>query len=351
MLTCPRCDLALGAHRYGPGAIWGCPRCGGSAATLPILRNALARERWRAMQRAVVRATGPSDARCPSCRKPMLGLGVDGVPLDACRRCQLLWFDRGEVPEPETPDLSPEAAEAAARFELGSLERRRADAFSSLTFWQGLCLRCGLPFEIDAEPTTIVPWATIGLGAVLIGIGLFTLGDARWIYRLGFIPSKPFRYAGTTLVTSFFVHANVGHLFGNAYFLAVFGDNVEEAVGRVRFLLLTLAGGIAGAILHGLLDPRSGMPLIGASAGISTLLAYYALRFPRARIGWLWWNLPAWGYFVVWIGFQLLTAAQQAAGVSNVSAFGHIGGAAVGVAFWRGQRRMSPWTSAEKPPS
>lgn len=354
MLICPECAEALKPVKYGPAAVWRCATCEGRAATLPIIRDALARERWKDLQRAVVTAARPSTRACPSCRKPMWETEAHGVTFETCRRCQLLWFDAGEVPEPEPrSSLSPEAAEAAARFEVASIARRgdlAQEAAEPLTGWRFLG-RFGFPYEIEAPPTAIVPWATIGLAVAVIAIGLLTLGDASWIHRFGFLPSAPLRYGGATLVTSFFLHAGLLHLFGNAYFLAVFGDNVEEATGRARFLLMTLLGTVGGALAHALFDPRANVPLIGASAGISAILAYYALRFPHARIGWFAWNLSARTYVALWVGFQLLAALRQAAGLSNVSAFGHIGGAGVGVAFWALQRRMGPWSSTDVPPS
>jgi len=353
MFTCPRCAATLKALRVGPMAVWDCGGCGGRAVSTPMLRDTVPRERWKAIQRAVAVTEAASSRPCPSCRNPMREAEAEGSTFETCRRCQLLWFDRGEVPEPEPRKrLSPEAAEAAARFEVESIARRaevEGDAAEPLTTWRILSIRFGLPFEIEATPTAIVPWATIALAVALMTIGLLTLGDAAWIRRFAFLPSAPLRYGGATLLTYFFLHADLTHLFGNAYFLAVFGDNVEEALGRRRFLLMTLLGAAAGALVHALLDPRRAIPVIGASAGISALLACYAFRFPRARIGWLAWNLPAWAYFVIWAGFQGLISIHQAAGFSNVSAFGHLGGAAVGVAFWAVQRRMSPWTSTAGP--
>jgi membrane associated rhomboid family serine protease/ribosomal protein L37AE/L43A len=355
MLTCPRCAGPLKALRFGPKAIWGCADCGGCAGAFALLRDSIHPERWKPLRRAVALAAAPSPRPCPSCRNPMLEADMDGVALETCRRCQLLWFDRGEAPEPlpHTP-LSPEAAEAAARMKVAAIAARwqfDMEGDEDLTVWRALSIRFGLPFEVEAPETTITPWATIGLAVVIIAIGLLTLGDATWVARYGFVPTAPLRHGGTTLVTYFFLHSGLVHLFGNAYFLAVFGDNVEEAAGRGRFLAMALVGAAAGALVHALLDPRGDVPLIGASAGISAILVYYVFRFPGARIGWLAWSLPAWGYGAIWIVFQFLGVLRQAAGLTRVSAFAHLGGAAVGVAFWAWERRMTAWTSRDGPRS
>ncbi len=150
-----------------------------------------------------------------------------------------------------------------------------------------------------------------------------------------FIPTEWYRVGGATLIASFFLHAGVWHLVGNTYFLVVFGDNVEDQLGWKRFAFLLLVAHIAGVAAHGLIDPRSSVPLIGASAGISGVIAYYAVAFPKARLGVLffflfWLRLPAYAWLVLWGLFQLLTAHAQLAGTTNVSALGHLGGAAVG---------------------
>jgi membrane associated rhomboid family serine protease len=345
MLTCPRCAATLKALRYGPKAVWGCADCGGCAAAFALLRDSIAHDRWKPLQRAVASAEAPSSRPCPSCRHPMLEAAAQGVAVETCRRCQLLGFDRGEAPEPRPREkpLSPEAAEALVRFQ----GREEEDEFAEM--WQLMHLRQGLPVEIDSPSIANVPLATGALTLVLVVLGVLSASHPEWTSRFGFLPSAPLRDAGVTLFTYFFLHAGAWHLAGNAYFLVVFGDNVEEAAGRSGLLVLAFLGAAGGALLHALFDPYRIFPLIGASAGISALLAYYGLRFPKARIGWYLMNLPAWGFVLLWAGYQVLVAAAQFPGVTEVSAYAHLGGAAVGVAFWAVQRRMSPWTSTGRP--
>ena len=82
-------------------------------------------------------------------------------------------------------------------------------------------------------------------------------------------------------MTSFFIHGSLLHLVGNVYFLMVFGDNVENDIGRWRYAALLLAATLAGGFLHIALDVRPLIPCVGASGGIAGVLTYYALRFPR----------------------------------------------------------------------
>jgi membrane associated rhomboid family serine protease len=141
---------------------------------------------------------------------------------------------------------------------------------------------------------------------------------------------------------SFFLHGGIFHLLSNLCFLLVFGDKVEDDLGSGRFLLLLTMATVVGDIVHIAADPDSTLPCIGASGGISGVIAYYALKFPRARLGFLFWifhvfrwvRAPAVVLFVVWIGIQLLGTSNQLAGISNVSYLAHLGGAAVGFVFW-----------------
>jgi len=127
-------------------------------------------------------------------------------------------------------------------------------------------------------------------------------------------------------------------LLGNLYFLVVFGDNTEDVLGKGRYLLLIAVATIAGDVAHILSDPGSTIPCVGASGGISGILAYYCLRFPNARVGiifwYRWFRIPVGVMFAVWVALQIITAMRQSAGISNVAGFAHLGGAAVGVLFW-----------------
>jgi membrane associated rhomboid family serine protease len=115
-------------------------------------------------------------------------------------------------------------------------------------------------------------------------------------------------------------------------------------LGYGRFLVLLLLATLAGDCLHAAADPRSTIPCVGASGGISGVLVFYALKFPHARLGFFWrlrWlHLPAWGALVLWLLWQSVGVLQQVSGIGNVSAIAHLGGAAVGLLFWLKWRRQ-----------
>ena len=227
-------------------------------------------------------------------------------------------------------------------FKLRSGERDRqakpVDCDPPDNWLQFLPAVLGMPVECEAPKVTHRPWLTIGLSvgiAALVG-WLFASDNLLTAARgWGFIPNQWSRHGGLTVLTSFFLHAGLVHMISNLYFFLVFGDNVEDHLGRVRFLLLLAGAHVAGTILHGAFDPRGGIPCVGASAGIAGVIAYYAVVFPHAKLGlmirWCWLRISAIWALVLYTGLQLLGAWMQLEGFSNVSCLAHLGGLAVGV--------------------
>jgi membrane associated rhomboid family serine protease len=192
-------------------------------------------------------------------------------------------------------------------------------------------------------------YVTFGLIAVNIIVFLFTgLGSEQFAtattYGFGYIPSVAFDLVSLppewyfvpedfTYLTYAFLHADIFHLGGNMLFLWVFGDNIEDALGHLRFLLFYLLCAIGGALFHGLLDPGSRIPLIGASGAIAGVVVAYLILHPRVKIWVLAFariplRIPAWIALTLWIGFQFVMFAM--AGEEQVSWACHIGGIITG---------------------
>jgi membrane associated rhomboid family serine protease len=179
--------------------------------------------------------------------------------------------------------------------------------------------------------------------------------DERAIARYAVIPADI--VAGRrleTLITAMFLHANLLHVGGNMLFLWIFGNNVEEKLGEIKFVLLYFAAGIAGSLLQVYLTPESTTPMLGASGAISGVLAAYVLYFPRARV--LTFIVPifvvtltAYVFIGYWILLQLLQAylnfGVQGGGVAF---FAHIGGFAIGLVL---ALLLRPRTPPDPPPS
>jgi membrane associated rhomboid family serine protease len=182
-------------------------------------------------------------------------------------------------------------------------------------------------------------------------VSVLSFSDLRSVVQnWGLIPAQLWRHGGLTLASSFFLHGGIWHLVGNVYFLLVFGDNVEDYLGRWRWLALLVAASLLGDTMHVLFEPRSTMPCVGASGGISGLIVFYALAFPRARLSFMWrywlyfrWiGMPAWVALVLWLLLQSWGAYAQFMGFSHVSATAHLGGAGVGFLAWLAWHRTKP---------
>lgn len=192
-------------------------------------------------------------------------------------------------------------------------------------------------------------YVTLGLIAANVLVYLYTGFSSEQVTNaavigLGFIPSVVFDRVdlppelalvpeNLTYVTYAFLHSDIFHLGGNMLFLWVFGDNVEDALGHLRFFLFYLACAIAGAFFHGVVGPDSQAPLIGASGAIAGVISAYLFLHPRVKIwvlafGRIPLRIPAWIAIVLWIAFQFVMFA--AGGEDQISWACHIGGIVAG---------------------
>ena len=145
------------------------------------------------------------------------------------------------------------------------------------------------------------------------------------------------------LFTSMFLHGGWMHLIGNMWFLWLFGDNVEDRIGHWRYLLLYLAGGLAGALTHWFFNPASQVPTVGASGAISAVMGAYLITFPGARIRTLvpiiffitWMDLPAFVILLYWLALQFLSGVASVAVTDpmqgGVAFLAHVGGFVAGI--------------------
>jgi membrane associated rhomboid family serine protease len=140
-----------------------------------------------------------------------------------------------------------------------------------------------------------------------------------------------------TPLTSMFLHGSWSHLLGNCLFLWVFGNNVEDSMGRLRFLIFYVLCGLAGAAAQVVTDPASPVPMVGASGAISGVLGAYLLLYPRVHVRvlvvWFLLSLPAYLVLLSWIGLQALNAytSRLQPEASGVAVWAHIGGFAAGL--------------------
>jgi len=270
------------------------------------------------------------------------GQGRETVELDLCRSCHLVWFDPSEYEAVRAPG------------EIGSGEGLSVDLGGAGEGWKWIPAILGMPIEVSANRLGRVPLVTWGIASMVAIVFFWLLAEERLaaaIAEWGLIPAKWARNNGLTVVTCFFLHAGWLHLLGNLYFFLIFGDNVEDRLGAARFVLLLAGAHLVGVAAHAALEPDSAAPLVGASAGISGVIAYYAVAFPRARIGLFLWvfslfrilRMPAILALVLYAGLQLFGAWRQVQGFGSVSYVAHLGGMALGVvvALWVRLKRPS----------
>ncbi|MBJ6724603.1 rhomboid family intramembrane serine protease [Geomesophilobacter sediminis] len=349
-MICPRCRMALRKTLVDKSYVWICPNCSGRAVALPVVRTRIPDSAFRDLWKQGNAAPASVDVPCPVCNVNMCELKAGGEVVDLCRSCQFLWFDRNEfenLPQNALPaaraELSPEGKKAVAMLQLDSLKQQQEEKDVGLSSpdngWELVLGFLGVPVEYNSRTITNLPIATWALSAVIVVVTLLSLGSLDDIVKeWGLLPVNPLRHGGITFVSSFFLHAGMIHLIGNLYFLVVFGDNVEDVLGPAKFLVLIALAALVGDVAQIVADPRATVPSIGASGGISGILAYYALRFPRAKVGVLWFfhwfRFPVGFVLLFWVGLQILGALTQISGGGQVSSLAHLGGAVVGLLFW-----------------
>jgi len=185
----------------------------------------------------------------------------------------------------------------------------------------------------------------------------YAMVPARLTHQL-FAPHVPLTVALTPFLTSMFLHGGWLHLIGNMWFLWVFGDNVEDRLGHLSYLLFYLVCGFGAGLAHVVMNLGSDVPSLGASGAISGVLGAYIVMFPRARVltlvplivFWFTVDIPAFfilGYwFVIQFFSGLSSLGMRGAGGGGVAWWAHIGGFLLGVVLvriWPRRRRPIPY--------
>ena len=219
-----------------------------------------------------------------------------------------------------------------------------------------------IPYK-DDNPTYRLPYVTIGI--IISNILIFLLeiisppGMEKTVYAYGAVPQyiltfEKFQpiHPAVTVFTAMFMHGGVFHLGGNMLYLWIFGNNIEDKLGHLRFIIFYIFCGITAAYSHALIDPHSLTPMIGASGAISGILGAYLLLFPRTGV----YTLIFLGFFVqvvkipalIVIGFwaivQFINGLVSTGLVKQggVAWFAHIGGFLIGlltIKLWLPRRK------------
>jgi len=191
------------------------------------------------------------------------------------------------------------------------------------------------------------PWGVLAISVILSTTSLIVWSRSQdsqiKIFSLfGFVPielaTDPW-FAFLKTISASFLHGDIFHLVGNCYFLWVFGRSLERLFGTLIFLLLFPFLGVTGFLLQWITEPNSFVPVIGASAGISTMLGAYFALFPNAKIktlltlGWFFriFDSPAWIFLIYWIFLQIISLAYGPEKHSSIAYAAHLGGFILGV--------------------
>ncbi|MEM9845037.1 MAG: rhomboid family intramembrane serine protease [Pseudomonadota bacterium] len=199
----------------------------------------------------------------------------------------------------------------------------------------------------DHNPSDRTPYVTYALIAlnVVIFLSYWPLFDQpsalmAFYDAYAMVPAQvSTRGEVITMLTSMFLHGGWLHLGGNMLFLWIFGDNMEDEMGHIGFLLFYLASGLAAAFAHYIAAPMSNIPTVGASGAIAGVMGGYLLLFPKARIDILFiliiiiriFTLPAWIVLAIWFALQIFGGVGANPETGGVAYWAHAGGFVAGI--------------------
>ncbi len=212
---------------------------------------------------------------------------------------------------------------------------------------------------IPSRSFPVITWALILLNTLIFALeaSLSPAELERLVYAFGVIPARYTHPAwavsmGLTpnawwpFLSNMFLHGGLLHLAGNMWSLYIFGDNVEDRMGRGRFLVFYLLTGVAASLLHIAVNPDSTMPAIGASGAISGVMGAYMFLFPRARIIFLipllfipyFVEISAFFYLALWFWGQFISGTASSVMAQNaggIAFWAHVGGFVAGALLYR----------------
>ncbi|HUB82265.1 MAG TPA: rhomboid family intramembrane serine protease [Bryobacteraceae bacterium] len=207
------------------------------------------------------------------------------------------------------------------------------------------------PIKVS-QPSYSRPIVTV----LLIAVNIMVFLHEAWLDPYAFnhftreYSLRPAYFHPENLLTHMFLHASWIHVLGNMLFLWVFGDNVEDILGHVKYLVFYLLCGVTAGLAQVAIDPYSRVPMVGASGAIAGVMGAYLVKFPRSEVKLFAWfiliftfDVPAWIMLIYWFGMQLLGGYGSLGETSQggTAFFAHIGGFVMGIVliFMMGTRQ------------
>lgn len=204
---------------------------------------------------------------------------------------------------------------------------------------------------VPSKNYPVVNNTIIGINAVVFLVQMFQGDPVRFLYFYGLVPARysipeiSFHFTSfqqiVSLISFMFLHGGFWHLLGNMWSLYIFGDNVEDSLGHLRYFVFYLLCGITSGLSHLILNLHSDIPTVGASGAIAGVMGAYFLLYPGSRIltlipiiiiPWLV-EIPAFIFLGIWFVMQMLYAAGSHAGSTGIAWWAHIGGFIFGIVF------------------
>lgn len=355
MSACPVCTFPLRDVNHQGTALKLCRRCGGTWLEAHRLKEAFgglgAPSSWNADELQ----EGPEvrHLRCPADGHRMNALRVvaphGSVVVDHCQACGGLWLDALEGDQlarllrtgVETGEPPPGVAD-------------RKPGWRSYFFQ----LFTGLPIEVwhPVKKTPLVVYSLVAVLTVAFVLELVVMaqdgmaGSSALATTLALTPTTFLSgIAPWTVVTHGFIHGGVLHLLGNLYFLWIFGDNVEDTLGRRRMLWVYAAALVVGGLAEVVSAPSSGIPRLGASGAVAGLMGAYMALFPHVKVWvvmlFMRFKMSVWIYLGLWVAVQVLSAMAHRTGVAW---FAHLGGFGTGMVLGLMFRSSVPQRGAWK---
>jgi len=222
----------------------------------------------------------------------------------------------------------------------------------------------------DTTPSKNVPIVNnilIGVNVVVFVIELLqgASGD-RFIYTYGLVPgrytldylSRHFTFSQQIFswLSFMFLHGGILHLLGNMWFLYIFGDNVEDRLGPLRYICFYLLCGVASGVTHFVLNAQSQAPVIGASGAVAGVMGAYFLLHPKSKILTLvpiiiipfFFEIPAFFFLGIWFVLQFINASVGQGAAGGVAWWAHVGGFIFGMLFLKLFENLPGWGMTER---
>jgi membrane associated rhomboid family serine protease len=227
------------------------------------------------------------------------------------------------------------------------LRQKREQGLRTLDALSALAQLAGMFPIRDHNPSGRVPYVTYALMAANIVIFLSyapVLSNAQVMYEIyntyALVPARLTAGAGWEgLITSQFLHGGWMHIAGNMLFLWIFGDNIEDEMGHLPYLLFYLLCGVAAGLTQVMFEPSSRVPMVGASGAIAGVMGAYLLLYPRAKVDVFIFlvvfiriiPIPAWIMLALWFGMQFIGGVGSDPNQGGTAYWAHAGGFVVGL--------------------